>query len=74
MKEIRGLIGQTYQTSHDMHEVVMQTAEPVSTRDATERLVKILDITYVKADLEYVAAKATKMNSEERTQLLRLLK
>ena len=52
MKEIRGLIGQTDQTSHDMHEVVMQTAEPVSTRDATERLVKILDITYVKADLE----------------------
>ena len=29
----------------------MQTAEPASTRQATERLVNILDITYVKADL-----------------------
>ena len=33
-----------------MREVAMHTAEPVSTREATERLVKILDITYAKAD------------------------
>ena len=33
-----------------MREVVMQTAEPVSIREATERLVKILDITYANED------------------------
>ena len=35
---------------------------------------KILDSTYAKADLEQVAANATHMNAEERTQLLRFLK
>ena len=37
MKVPRGLLGQTDLTSRDMREVVMQTAEPVSARDATDR-------------------------------------
>ena len=32
----------------------MQTAEPVSTREATERLVKTLNSTYEKANLKHV--------------------
>ena len=56
-----------------MREVVMQTVEPASTKESTERLVKILDSTYAKADVKQVANKATQMNAEERTQLLRLL-
>ena len=56
-----------------MRELVMQTAEPVSTREATKRLVKILDITYSEASLEHVAANTTHMNAGERTKLLRLL-
>ena len=32
-----------------MRELEMQTAEPVSTREATERLVKILDGTHVSS-------------------------
>ena len=55
MKEPIGMIGQTDLNSHDMREVVMNTAKPVSTREATERLVKILYSTYAKAYLEKVA-------------------
>ena len=51
----------------------MHTAESVSTREATERLFKILDGTYVKANIKQVANIETRMNAEERTQLLRLL-
>ena len=51
MKEPRKLIGQSGLTKRKMREVVMQTAEPASTREATERMVKILDIAYAKADL-----------------------
>ena len=40
MKEPGGMLSQTYITRREIHEVVMQTAEPVSTREATERLVK----------------------------------
>ena len=57
-----------------MHEVAIQTAEPVSTREATDRMVKILDINYENADLEQVAANATHLNADESTQLLGLLK
>ena len=51
----------------------MQTEEPVSTREYTERLVKILDSTYVKSNLKQVANSATQLNSEEKNQLLRIL-
>ena len=57
-----------------MHEVVMKTAEPVSTREATERLLKALNSTYAKADLEHVATNTNHINSEKITQLQRLLK
>ena len=53
--------------------MVIQTVETVSTREATERLVKIFDSTYVKARLKQVADNATQMNAYERTQLPRLL-
>ena len=56
-----------------MHKVVMKNAEPAFTREATEILVKILDITYTKAYLKQVATKANQLNSEERNQLLSLL-
>ena len=42
MKEPISLIGQTDLTSLEMHEVAMQTVEPVSTIKTTERLVKNL--------------------------------
>ena len=41
----------------------MHTAEPVSTIESTERLVKILNSTYVKSNLEQVADNATHMNA-----------
>ena len=47
----------------------MQTAEPASTQEATERMVKILDSTYAKSDLEQLV-NASQMNGEERTLLL----
>ena len=37
-------------------------------------MVNIIGITYAKADLEQVAANATHMNAEDRTQLIGLFK
>ena len=73
MKEPSVMLGQTDLTSRKMRKVVIQTKEPVSTREATDRMVKILDINYAKADIEQLAANKTHMNSDERTQLLGLL-
>ena len=64
MKDPRSLLGQSNLTKSEMHEVVMQTEEPDSTQEATEKMVKILDITYVKVDLKQVYNNATQLNSE----------
>ena len=64
MKEPRNLLGQFYLTKREMREVIMQTPELASTRDATERMVKILDSIYAKSDLEQVLDNASQINSE----------
>ena len=45
-----------------MCNMVVYTAEPVSTRGSTNRLVKIRDVIYVTSDLEQVTAKVTQLN------------
>ena len=74
MKEPSGLLGKAKLNKREMREVIMQTEEPDSTREATEIFVKILDNTYEKSYLNQLAANTTRMNDEERTLLLRLLK
>ena len=64
MKEPSGLLVKPYLNTYKMREVVMQTAEPDSAREATERLGRILDSNYAKADLKQVADNATHMNAE----------
>ena len=73
MKEFRNSIGQSYLTKGEIPDVVMKTAEPASTLEATERMVKIIDSTYVKADLKQVV-NTSQLNAEEITFLLSLLK
>ena len=56
-----------------MREVAMQNSEPAYTQEATGRMVKILDSTYEKAELEHVFSNASQLNAEEITLLLSLL-
>ena len=49
-----------------MIQVVIKTAEPVSTREYIEMLVKIIENSYVKSNLEQLSANATQLNTEER--------
>ena len=67
------MLGKSDLTSREMREVVIQTSETVSTREATDRLVKILDGTYTKVDLKQVDYNAIQINAKEITQLLRIL-
>ena len=72
MKDSRNFLGQSDLTKRKMRKVVMQTAEPVYTREATGRMVKILNSTYEKSYLKQVVNES-QMNAEERTLLLILL-
>ena len=58
------MLGKSYLNKSEMHEVVTQTAEPYSTREATDRLVKILESNYAKADLKHAANNTTQINAE----------
>ena len=51
----------------------IQTIEPVYTREVNERMVKCIESTYSKTDIEHVAADATHLNAEQITQLLGIL-
>ena len=73
MKEPINLLGQSNITKREMSKVVMQTAEPYCTWEATELMVKILYSTYAKAYLEQVVANSIQMNSEGRNVLLSLI-
>ena len=73
MRDPRYFLGKSDLTKHEMREVVMQTAEPASTQEDTERILKILDITYAKGYLEQVFANSIQLNAEEITLLLCLL-
>ena len=73
MKDSSNLLVQSDLTNREMREVVMQTAEPASTWEATEQMVKILNSTYAKADIEQVFSNTSHLNAEERTLLLSLI-
>ena len=62
-KEPRSLLRKYHLTKCEMHEVVMKTAEPDSTRESTDRMVKILDITYANAELEQAVSESRHLNS-----------
>ena len=57
-----------------MCNVGIQTTELISTREATERMVNIIENNYTIADLEEVVSNITHMNAEEITQILGRLK
>ena len=57
-----------------MPEVVMRTGELVSNREYNKRLVKILYSIYSNAYFAQIAANSTKMNTEDKTELLSFLK
>ena len=63
MKEPISLLGKSDITKRKMHEVIIQTKGPASTREATKQTVKILNSTYEKVDLKKVAKNATKLNA-----------
>ena len=51
MKEASIFIGQTDLAGHNMGEVLIQTGKPSSTKQATELMINIIEITYSKAEL-----------------------
>ena len=57
-----------------INKIFSQSAKPKATAEATDRIMRILDSNYHKADLNQVVAKASLLNTEQKQKLLALLK
>ena len=73
IKDPSSLIWKPDLPKREIREVMMQNVEPASTREATDRIVKIIDSTYAKSDLEHTVANANQLNDEERNLLLSII-
>ena len=73
MKEPSYLPGKFDINKRKMRKVVMHPAELAFTQEDTERMVKIIDSTYIKSDLKQVADNGTQMSAKEKTLLLSLI-
>jgi hypothetical protein len=56
-----------------MRAIIQEMNEPIVTQEATDRMIKILDSNYRKANLKKVIAGAKHLNDNERTKLYALL-
>jgi len=60
-------------TRKELRALLTESGEPESTKAATKRVVKILDASYKKADLEEIVQGANQLNQIEKKQLYELL-
>ena len=58
----------------ELRSTILRSLEPKSTREATERAIKILDSKYEKADLNKIVDSAENLNQTQKQMLLQLLK
>ena len=73
MNEPVNFLGQPELTKREMREVGIHPAEPFFTREATERVVKMIYSTYAKSNLYKVASASVKLDGDKVKKLLNLL-
>lgn len=74
MKSFANVWQNKHPSRKELKATILRSAEPKATREATERVVKILDSKYEKANLEEIAENAKNLNREQKRLLLKLLK
>ena len=74
MKSFAKVLKKQYPSKKEIKATFMRSVEPKATQEETERVIKILDSNYKKADLEEVVDKADNLNDKQKEQLLLLLR
>ena len=74
MKSFSDIWEAKHPTRQEMRATFLRSVEPKATREETERVTKILDSNYEKANLEEVVQNATSLNREQKRKLLKTLK
>ena len=74
MKSFAKIWQNEHPTRKELKATVLRSVEPKSTKEATDRVIKILDSKYEKADLNKVVEDAETLNRDQKRMLLKLLK
>ena len=73
MKDPETFLGQPDLIKNDMREVFIQTAEPYSTIEGTQRGVKIINSNYTKYEFDKISAEAVQIDKDQPKNVLSLL-
>ena len=74
MKSFSNIWKDKHPTRKELQATILRSVEPKATKEATERVVKILDSKYEKADLNKIVDDANNLNRQQKQKLLKLLK
>ena len=74
MKIFQGIWKNDCTLKKELKAAILRSNKPKSTRDSTQRVIKILDSKYEKADLDQIMKNATNLDKTQKTMLLQLLK
>ena len=74
MKNFQSIKGNDLTSKKELKSIILRSNEPKSTRDSTQRVIKILDSKYEKADLDQIVKSSTNLNKIQKSMLLKLLR
>ena len=74
MKNFQRIWKDNHPLKKELRSTILCSIEPKSTKEATERVVKILDSKYEKANLDEIVANAKNLDEDQKQMLLKLLK
>ena len=74
MKNFQRIWKNDHPSKKELRSTILRSIEPKSTKEATERVVKILDSKYEKANLKEIVANAKNLDEDQKHMLLKLLK
>ena len=70
MKSFAKVLKKQYPSKKEIKATFMQSVEPKATQEEIERVIKIFDSNYQKADLEEVVSKADNLCDKQKEQLI----
>ena len=73
MKNFQRIWKDNHHSKKEIRSTILHLIEPRSTRETTERVVKILDSKYEKANLDEIVAHAKNLEKDQEKMLLKLL-
>ena len=73
MKSFKNIWKNEHPSRKELKATILRSVEPSATKDITDRVVKILDSNYEKADLNKIVDDADNLNTNQKQMLLKLL-